>query len=238
MTAAARRGVSLGLVLVLAGAALAAALGAWQVQRLLWKEDLLARLEASRSASPAALPPRAAWDELAGADAEFRRFAVKGRFETRQAYVFAGPVETSEGVKPGYYVMAAFDPDAGGRLLVNRGVVPMEMRRGGAPPPPPEGETTLEGLLRLPDRSHWFTPSGDPAKGDYYLREAGALRSALGEGLSPFFLDATPAPGDPPWPRRSGGTQNPPNNHLSYALTWFGLAVTLVVVFALRARRA
>lgn len=231
-----RRGLGPAFAVALLAAAAAAGLGVWQLQRLAWKETLLARLAASRAAPAAPLPAAAAWTSLALDDAEFRPFAVSGRFETAQALVFAGPIETSEGVKPGYYVMAAFDPREGGRLLVNRGVIPIDMRR--APPSPPQGETTISGLLRLPDQARWFTPTGDAGKGDFYLREARVLAPALGSGLSPFFLEETPAPGDQQWPRRSGGTQSPPNNHLSYALTWFALAITLLAVFAFRARRS
>ncbi|QLP96278.1 MAG: SURF1 family protein [Rhodoblastus sp.] len=136
--------------------------------------------------------------------------------------------------------MAVLEAAGGGRLLVHRGVLPMEMKN--AAPAPPVGEVTLRGLMRAPERAGWFTPGDDPARGSYFLRDPQALAPALGKDLSPFFLDEEAASGDPSgaeeWPRKGVGALAPPNNHLSYALTWFGLAIALLAVFALRARRA
>jgi surfeit locus 1 family protein len=232
-----RRRFGIGLVAVLLGAALATGLGVWQVRRLAWKDDLIARLDAGRAGPAEPLPAAQAWTRLDRDALEYRRFSVRGRFEKAQALVFAGPVETAEGARPGYFVMSAFAPDTGGRLLVQRGVIPQELRD--AAPPPPSGETTIVGLLRLPDGSHWFTPADSPDKGAFYRRDPGALAAALSPGLSPFFLDEEAAPRQSPtdWPRKGAGSLRPPNNHLSYALTWFGLALALLVVAFLRARQ-
>lgn len=232
-----RRRFGIGLLVVLLGAAVATGLGVWQLRRLAWKEDLIARLDAGQSGPAAPLPAADAWPRLDLGALEYRRFSVRGRFEDRQALVFAGPVETAEGAKPGYFVMATFLPDTGGRLLVQRGVAPID--RKDAVAPPPTGETTISGMLRLPDRAHWFTPADDAAKGAFYLRDAQALAPALSAGASPFFLDEEAAPGESAtgWPRKGAGTLRPPNNHLSYALTWFGLALTLLVIAFLRARQ-
>lgn len=231
----ARRRPAAGLLLVLLGAALAAGLGVWQLRRLAWKEALLTQLEAGRAGPAQPLPEAARWAALALDGLEYRRFVARGTFEPAQALVFAGPVETPAGPRPGYFVMAALKTPEGGRLLTHRGVVPVEMRD--ALPAPPAGPVEVTGLLRAPERGGWFTPGDDPGKASYFLRDPAALAPALGPGLSPFFLDEEAGPGDPPWPRKGAGTLAPPNNHLSYALTWFGLALTLLVVAGLRARR-
>jgi surfeit locus 1 family protein len=226
-----------GLALTLLAAAFAASLGVWQLRRLAWKEQLLTQLDAGRSAPARPLPEAALWASLAPDDYEYRRFVVTGRFEPAQTLVFAGPVTTDAGPRPGYFVMAPFVPDAGGRLMVHRGVVPLEAK--GALAPNPEGRVTLTGLLRAPERGTWFTPADEPDKGAFFLRDPRLLAPALGAGLSPFFLDEEAAPGatQAGWPRKGVGTLSPPNNHLSYALTWFGLAATLLVVAGLAARR-
>lgn len=226
-----------GLALTLLAAAFAASLGVWQLRRLAWKEQLLAQLDAGRAAAAQPLPEASRWTSLSHEDYEYRRYSVTGWLEREQALVFAGPVATDTGPKPGYYVMASLVPDAGGRLLVHRGVVPLEAK--GALEPNPEGRVTLTGLLRAPERGTWFTPADEPDKGAFFLRDPRLLAPALGAGLSPFFLDEEAAPGatQAGWPRKGVGTLSPPNNHLSYALTWFGLAVTLLVVAGLAARR-
>lgn len=237
MTAArpAGRGRGLGLVLALLGAALAAGLGVWQLRRLAWKEALIAQLDAGRGAPARPLPEAARWASLPLAEMEYRRFTARGTFEAKQALVFAGPVETPTGPKPGYFVMGVVTTPENGRLLVHRGVVPLDLKD--SVPAPPSGAVALRGLMRGPERPGWFTPADEPGKGAFFLRDPKALETALGAGLSPFFLDEEAAPGGPPWPRKGAGTLAPTNNHLSYALTWFGLAVTLLVVFALSARR-
>lgn len=235
----ARRGILLGLVLVLLGAAIAAGLGVWQMRRLAWKDDLLARLEAGRGGLAQPLPEAARWGALAAEGMEYRRFVARGVYEPKQALVFAGPVETPTGPRPGYFVMAVLATAEGGRLLVHRGVLPIEMKD--AVPAPPAGTVAATGLMRAPERGGWFTPGDEPGKGAYFLRDPRALAPALGPGLSPFFLDEEADAGAPAaanvWPRKGVGALTPPNNHLSYALTWFGLAIALLVVFALRARR-
>jgi surfeit locus 1 family protein len=208
----------------------------WQLQRLAWKEGLLARLETGRTAAPVALPPASDW---AGADLtalDYRRVTARGRYERAQALVFAGPVATAGGATSGYFVMNVLATPDGGRLLVHRGVIPMGMKD--AAPPPPEGEVELVGLLRAPERAGWFTPSDTPERGSYFLRDPKALTPALGANLSPFYLDVEAKPGAAEsWPRAGVGTLAPPNNHLSYAFTWFALAGVLASVFALWARR-
>lgn len=236
---AARARVGLGLALVLLGAAVAVGLGVWQMRRLAWKEDLLARLEAGRAQAAEPLPEAARWGSLPISEMEYRRFTARGVFAPAQALVFAGPVETPNGPRPGYFVMARLDTAEGGRLLAHRGVLPIEMKD--AVPPPPAGAVTVTGLMRAPERAGWFTPADEAAKGAFFLRDPAALAPALGAGLSPFFLDEEASPGASAgslvWPRKGVGTLAPPNNHLSYALTWFGLAGALLVVFGLSARR-
>jgi surfeit locus 1 family protein len=222
-------------MLVLVGAAVAVGLGVWQMRRLAWKEDLLARLEAGRAQAAEPLPEAARWAAMPVTEMEYRRFTAHGVFAPAQALVFAGPVETPNGPRPGYFVMATLETPEGGRLLTHRGVLPIEMKD--AVPPPPAGEATVTGLMRAPERAGWFTPADEPGKGAFFLRDPAALAPALGAGLSPFFLDEESSPGAPPWPRQGAGTLAPPNNHLSYALTWFGLAGALLVVFGLSARR-
>jgi surfeit locus 1 family protein len=230
-----RRLWAAGLFVAL-GVALCCGLGVWQLRRLAWKEELLARLEAGRAQTAQPAPAAADWPRARPEELDYRRLAARGRYEPVQALVFAGPISTPGGAVPGYFVMNVLRGEDGGRLLIHRGVIPITMID--AVPPPPQGEVEASGLARAPERPGWFTPADAPAKGAFFVRDPAALAPALGPGLSPFYLDLEAAPGEAAgWPRKGAGALAPPNNHLSYALTWFGLAGALLGVFAVWARR-
>ena len=216
-------------------------LGIWQLERLSWKEGVLAQIDDRTHAAPAAIPPASAWPGLKPDDYEYRRITVSGVFEhDRETYVFrgSGNLRGQPGA-PGYHVLTPLLLPDGSRVLVNRGFAPQDRRdpatrRAGLL----GGDMTVVGLMRSPDERNMFTPVDDPAKRIWYTRDPAAVATALGLGrLAPFVIDSddTPVPGGLP---QGGVTEiKIPNNHLSYAATWFGLAVTLVGVFGVFAWR-
>ena len=207
-------------------------LGTWQVERLQWKEALIARLDARVTAAPVAVPPRAAWPRLDLADEEYRHVSARGQWEPKEALIFRGSGKVAGGpTQPGYWVMNPLRLEGGGAVLVNRGFVGLDRKQDVARRPP-EGTVTVTGLLRAPEERNLFTPKDDPASGQWYTRDPAAIGAALGlADTAPFSIDEdahTEAPGTP-----AGGATviDIPNNHLSYAVTWYGLALTLVGVF-------
>ena len=232
--ATARRPSRLGLAIA-AGVALVAfailiALGTWQMRRLAWKEDLLQKIETRMHAAPVALPPEAAWPKLEAEDYEYRHVAATGVFEhDKEALIFraSGP---NEGLSvPGYVVMTPLRLASGAHVLVARGFVPEDRKK---PETRPQGqvagEVTVTGLLRAPEARNAFTPADDPAKGVWFTRDPALITSHFGLARpAPFSIDAdaTPVPGG--WPKAGVTPVNIPNSHLSYALTWYGLAATL-----------
>jgi surfeit locus 1 family protein len=204
-------------------------LGVWQLQRLAWKNAILATIEARTKAPPEALPPVSAWSRLKPADYEYRRVALAGTFDNaKEALVFRG---TADGV--GYFVMTPLRLQDGGTVLVNRGFVPTDRkdtatRADGEP----KGLVHVVGLMRGPESRNMFTPADDPAKGQFFTRDPDLI--AAHDGLidaAPFTVDADAAPNPGGWPRGGATELAIPNNHFSYALTWFGLALSLVGVF-------
>lgn len=227
--------------------ALLATLGVWQLRRLAWKEALIAAAE-TRVHAPAGPPPdRAQWaalDRTALAALDFTPVQLTGRFLPGEAPVYTvisdahGPLSGA-----GWWVVSPFRLDSGGVILVNRGFVP-DARRDPASRPgsaAPDGALTLTGLIRPPEASGLFTPVADPVKNIWFTRDPALLGPALGVAaadLAPFTVDAsaasTPAGGLP----QAGETRLVfPNNHLNYALTWFGLAAALVGVTLVYVRR-
>lgn len=235
-TASGREGSGLigraaGIVLVLIALAILLSLGTWQMQRLHWKEGLLAAIAERHAAPPVDL---AAIEAMAktGEDIDYRTVRVSGIYRNnKERHFFA----TYEG-RTGYYVYTPLELADGRVLLVNRGFVSFErkepeMRKEGQL----TGEQTVTGLARvkLAAKPSWVVPDNDVAKNIFYWKDLDVMASSV--GLDParavqFFVDAdaTPNPGGMPI---GGVTQfDLPNNHLQYAVTWYGLAAALVAV--------
>lgn len=211
-------------------------LGVWQLERLAWKQGLVATVEARIHKEPVALPPEADWAHIDFANDEYRRVRVQGRFRHDlevQVYALVDSEPDGSG-GPGYWVVTPLDLSDGSFVLINRGFVPLDRR---APATRAQGQVdglvTITGLLRLPEEAGLFTPANDAARDSWYVRDPDAIASAKElVRVAPFLIDAdaTANPGGLP---RGGLTRvSFPNRHLEYALTWFGLAATLLGVFA------
>ena len=117
-------------------------------------------------------------------------------------------------------------------MLVNRGFVPTELkaqadRRDGLV----EGETTVTGILRASEPRGLFVPEPDPKRGEWFNRDVAGIARArdLGE-VAPYLIEADAVPGAKTWPRGGQLRVDLPNNHLQYAVTWYGLALALMGV--------
>ncbi|HZM07825.1 MAG TPA: SURF1 family protein [Methylocella sp.] len=209
-------------------------LGVWQLHRLALKEGLIAEIEARANAAPQPLPPVAEWPKLPPEDYEYRHAAVIGTFEHGEEALMFRPSGGLAGKQPGYHVLTPLRLKSGGIVIVNRGFVPLDRkeqssRLAGLI----QGETTVTGLMRQPETRNFFTPADDPAAGTYFTRDPGLIAKHFGlADAAPFSIDAdaTQGPGD--WPKGGATERNLSNNHFSYALTWFGLALALIGVFA------
>ncbi len=210
-------------------------LGFWQVERLQWKEALIAQMDTRSNAPPAPLPLPATWPSLKPLDYDYVHVSVTGRLDpTREALIFRGAGKVGQGsAQPGYWIMSPLLLADGSSVLVNRGFIPLANKEPSSRPDPQRGqEVTLTGLLRAPEDRNSFTPTDDPAKGQWYTRDPLAISAALGlPNPAPFSLDEDAHAAPPGAPAGGATVVDIPNNHLSYAGTWFGLAGTLVAVF-------
>ena len=201
-------------------------LGTWQVQRLHWKNDLLARIEASERAPPA---------PLGDAAEPFAKVVATGRFDhAREALLGVEVRGTTLGAHLLTPLLRAGHPP----LLVDRGWVPLERNR---PLDHPEGEVSVTGFVREADRRVWNSPADDAPRRRFYVFDPQAIGAALGlpAAPAPFGLVAlAPADAKPPsLPEAARSLPRPDNRHLGYAITWYGLAVSLVVVLVAFARQ-
>ncbi|MGE3247716.1 MAG: SURF1 family protein [Beijerinckiaceae bacterium] len=220
-------------VFALAGAAILCSLGVWQLRRLEWKLGIIARMEQRMHAPAVALPPETVWEGLAEADSEYRKYRLRGVFEHgKEALIFRAANPGSLG--PGYQVLTPLRLADGSRVIVNRGFVPENLRdpakrlAGQV-----SGEVTITGVLRKPEDRNSFTPPDKPAEKLWYTRDPLAIARAYGmERAAPFTIDADANANPGGWPRGAATQIRIRNDHLSYALTWFGLAATLLAVYA------
>lgn len=209
--------------LVMAGLALVfIGLGTWQVQRLFWKLDLIARVDARVHAAAVPAPAPSEWPAVSADAAEYRHVTAKGTFlHDKQVFVQA---VTERG--PGFWVVTPLQTADQGLILINRGFVPADRRDPTSRPgSDPEGEVIVTGLLRMTEPGGGFLRSNDPAGNRWYSRDVEAIAKAEGLGtVAPYFIDADRAsnPGDYP----VGGLTviQFRNSHLVYAITWYALA--------------
>lgn len=207
-------------------------LGTWQMQRLAWKNHLIAQIEARVVAAPIAFT-EALERTAKGEDLEYARVAVTGRFmPDRERHLW---VATTAG--PGWHIYAPLATEAGPVVIVNRGFVP-DARRAASLRPEPElaGEVALVGLLRKPEVLATFTPENDVARNIWHWRDLAGMSASMmpdAKGrVAPFFLDAEKGARAATLGPRGGVTRlEIANNHLQYAVTWYGIAATLVGVY-------
>jgi surfeit locus 1 family protein len=217
------------------------ALGGWQLQRLAWKLDLIARVDARIHAAPAAPPGPTAWARISRTGDEYRHIRVGGVFENDRETLVQAVTEAG----PGFWVMTPFKTDQGYVVLVNRGFVPQEMRpQGSRRAGLAAGESTVTGLLRMTEPNGGFLRANQPATGRWYSRDVEEIARARGVSqIAPYFIDADATPNPGGWPRGGLTVVHFRNAHLAYALTWFGMAgITALwgawaIIEAARARR-
>lgn len=229
-------------LLALAGIAGLTALGIWQLERRVWKLDLIERVDARIHASPVPAPGPEAWASVSAASDEYRRVGVRGRFlNDREALV-----QAVSDLGGGFWVMTPLVTDRGFTVLVNRGFVPPDKRDPATRAEgQPQGTVSVTGLLRLTEPKGGFLRSNDPAAGRWYSRDVAAIAAATGlEQAAPYFIDADSTRNPGGWPVGGLTVVSFPNSHLGYALTWFALdlmligAVLFVVRSEMRRRRA
>jgi surfeit locus 1 family protein len=209
-------------------------LGFWQLERKAWKESLIAQIETRAHGEPDNIVPEAQWGDWRASDDEFRRVRLTGTFLHDKEVAVHGLLSAQRGSPvQGFYIFTPLRFPSGAVALVNRGFVPRELRaREGRRDEQSTGEVTVTGLMRAPEARGWFMPENRPERDEWFTRDLAAMASARNlERVAPFWIDLDPVPGATGWPRPGQTRLAIPNNHLGYAFTWFGIALTLLGVF-------
>ena len=219
------------------------ALGTWQVQRLHWKRDLIARVEQRVHAEPDYAPAMAHWPQVTAAADEYRHVLLNGVF----LHELTTRVQAVTDLGSGYWLLTPLCQADGSAVLVNRGFIAQQA--GKQVPEPHHADAnacqsasasgppvSVTGLLRISEPGGGFLRKNDAAHGHWYSRDVAAISSALGLAqVAPYFVDADAGQSaaaqtfelSPTASHPVGGMTviSFPNNHLVYAVTWYGLAI-------------
>lgn len=219
------RRMILPLLFGLVGFGILMGLGIWQMQRLAWKEAVLAAIEARIHADPVPLP--------AAPEADIDRYlpvTVSGRLTGEQLDVLVSRKQ----IGAGYRVIAVLETDSGRRVLIDRGFLP-EAARG---LPREVVALSVTGNLLWPQEVDSFTPAPDAKTGIWFARDLPAMAERL--ATEPVLVIARSDTGDGIEPLPVDGAAIP-NDHLNYAITWFSLAavwsgMTALLLWRIRRR--
>ncbi|QKC86662.1 SURF1 family protein [Mesorhizobium sp. NZP2077] len=202
-------------------------LGIWQLERRVWKLDLIARVDQRIHAPVADAPGRENWAGMTAAGYEYSHVRLAGRFLGGENTLVQAVTEFGGG----YWVLTPMRTDRGFVVLVNRGFVPQERKAqfeqesGGF-----ASSTVIDGLLRISEPGGGFLRNNDAAGNRWYSRDVAAIAIARGlTDVAPYFVDAEASGG---WPRGGLTVVTFRNSHLVYALTWFTLAAMLAAALA------
>jgi surfeit locus 1 family protein len=215
-----------------AGLAVLIGLGTWQLQRKQWKDALITKIAARVTAEPMPLAQaRQIWS--GGGDIEYLHVVARGRFHhDKERYLYA-PAKSGLG----WHVYTPLQIAPSRIVWVNRGFVPDAKKapqsRSAAQS---AGEVEVRGLARAPAHKGLFTPENDVAHNLWYWPDSAAMTASAFAGgpieATPFVIDADAEPQPPGGLPQGGVTRlDLPNSHLHYALTWYGLALTLIGVY-------
>lgn len=227
-----------GMLIVLLG------LGTWQVQRLFWKQALLAQIEHAESAAPI---PLAQIEAPLGSQLQtavpspFTKVSVTGAYLADETALYGAEVrDIPSGPAMGAQLIEPLRESGGSVILIDRGWVPQSRL---APLDQPSGVVTVSGYVRFGEARKWFSATDDPTARRFYTLDPKAIGNAIGQpNLRPFVLvvlgietrrDAI----IDRWPEPARHLPRPPNNHLAYAITWYGLSIALLAIFIIWARK-
>jgi surfeit locus 1 family protein len=202
-------------------------LGTWQVRRLQWKLGVLAQIARAEAAPPVPLPAQSE---------PYIKVEVTGRLRDDLAASYGAEVrDTPRGTVLGTHLIVPVQREGAETILADMGWVPDSRLH---PIAPTNGDVTLQGYVHPADKAGLFSATDSPATRQFYTLDPAAIGKALGlRHVAPFILIVMGPTPPERYPDPARHLPQPPNNHLSYAITWYGLAIALVVIFVLWARK-
>jgi len=201
-------------------------LGVWQLQRLEWKQAIIAERTA-RGEMPAIVisqVPDDGWQAL-----EHRRVVLRGRYLHDREMLIWNRVRHGQS---GFDLITPIVLESGGSVLAHRGWVPRTWLEGGVVRRRPIGSIHLNGVVRGGGRATPWVPNNNPEKGEWFFADLAEMARTAGiADAKPYLVRVAPDADEPGYPKSVYANRKIRNKHLEYAMTWFGLAGTLVVIY-------
>ena len=220
-------------------------LGNWQVRRLAWKEQLIADVTSRVASQPIAAPSPQEWPSTSRDSHVYQSVTVTGHYDhSREVHVWfaLGKPQGGDYGGPGYFILTPFKTIDGWTVIINRGFVPEQLKE--APSRPDTlvtDQMTLSGLMRFDEPKNWNSPKADKVKNVWIVREVSEMTEYLkldSTNTAPYWIDLTKGQGINGLPQGGETRVTFTNSHLQYAMTWFGLAGVLILVFCVWLYRA
>ena len=220
-------------------------LGLWQLQRRVEKHALITALDERLAAAPIPLPPALQWNTLTPDHDEFRRVSFTATYELRlDAMVYSsGSAIRTDISGPGTWAFIPARLPGGETLAINAGFVPNTMQDRNVQDRAVAQLITgkpvaMTGYIRFPETGGILTPDVEHAKRLWFARDHLAMAQAFGwDKVAPFYVDLE-APVPPNGIPKPGSLQvQLRDEHMQYAVTWFTLAVAVVIAFGVWWRR-
>lgn len=205
------------LLFIISAVGLCATLGIWQLERLAWKESLIAAIEKAQAEPVLTTLPK----DLSSL--EYRNVELKGQFLQDKALHRVG---SRQGERPGFVLLVPFTLNDGRVILVDRGYTPADALPGITKP------SAVKGILR-PARGKraFFIPDNQPARNLWLYEDIAAMSSYTQLTLLPLVVEATGSYEKGVYPIPNTGKIVLRNDHFGYAITWFSLALVGIVLF-------
>ncbi|KAL3466779.1 SURF1 family-domain-containing protein [Aspergillus heterothallicus] len=229
-----------GLIILALIPIISFALGTWQIQRLDWKTNLIAKYEDRLVKDPLPLPPRV--DPAVVSEFDYRRVYATGRLRHDQEMLI-GP-RMREG-QDGFIVVTPLERGEGeSTVLVNRGwISKKKMSQKDRPEGLPQHEVTVEGLIREPWKKNMFTPENKPEDGKFYFPDVEQMAELTGsqpvwieQTMTPDFLESMTRE-ENGIPIGRAAEVNLKNNHSQYIFTWYGLSLATSIMLWMIVRK-
>lgn len=203
-----------------------ALLGNWQLRRFAWKNNLVMAIETRASEAAVPAPTKDQWHSINADDHAYQRVKAEGTYIHQHERI----VRTLTELGSGYWVLTPLVRHNGEVIWINRGFVLPDKRYAADRSEPEKERVTVIGLLRVSEPDGTLLQTNDPEQNRWYSRDVDALSRTSGLAApAPFFIDVEASAHLAEWPRAGLTKLNFKNNHLQYALTWYAMALLLVL---------
>jgi len=211
-------------------------LGSWQMQRLQWKLQQIAKIEARQNTPPLRLQNQADIGVLTEAQHHYQPARLRGSFGSQLGFWYTQIHNPPSGITPqqrrGYHVLSAFYLADGAAVLIDRGFVPASEKD--ALPAPSQALQEIDIILRWPDKRGLFDADDSPSQNLFYVRDPKVIGQYWQLALPPVIGEMVASrQATPTWPLAGQTRLVLSNRHLQYAVTWYGLALVLVFISGL-----